>query len=203
MYVNDYGAYPKGTWSALDDPVFWRDQLVFYIHQNWTNDLYRCPGNSLKLGDQLDYDINDYGAGGGGIGGTEPKTSDSISTWSSDRPVRASEILAPTQLLAFGDSVLTGQSMRRLSYYSGALTVLFGGTRFAPGAFYGSSTLDNLPDRISAQRRRHAGRFNVVYCDAHAESLATNHLFGLTDDVMRHWNRDNELHHEAWVNFTR
>ena len=41
--------------------------------------------------------------------------------------------------------------------------------------------------------------FNVVFCDAHVESLKANKLFGLTEDVTRRWNRDNEPHTGAWI----
>lgn len=72
------------------------------------------------------------------------------------------------------------------------------GSLFAPEAFYNQIGVDNLAQRISSQGRRHTGNFNVAYCDSHVELLRTNQLFGLSDDVMRQWNRDNKSHNEVW-----
>lgn len=80
LYLVDFGAYPNGWWWEDEtSPGFWVDQLRPYLHNTYTNELYHCPGNSLKktgtgsitgqLGSgtyypyERDYDINDQGAG--------------------------------------------------------------------------------------------------------------------------------------------
>ena len=198
MYVSDFGAYPAG-WQGMDaDLGMWPDRLRPYLRNGWTNDLYRCPGNPLTrtgiggtiggvgpgsiqffVPGQRDYDINDLGAGGGGIGMFKYPDG-------SARYVRESDVLAPAQMLAFGDSVLTGDPMRLDSYFSTA--TYYRQAWFTPPSH----------DAVSSQARRHKGRFNVVFCDGHTESLKTNQLFGLKDEVMSLWNRDHESHREFW-----
>ncbi len=115
------------------------------------------------------------------------------------RQVRESEVLVPAQTLAFGDSALTPA----LAQFSA----------FSPEAYYGCppSVVEfqngwggsSLQDRASAQASRHSGRFNAVFCDNHVECRKTNELFGLTDSVMRLWNRDNQPHRELWSAYGR
>jgi len=51
---------------------------------------------------------------------------------------------------------------------------------------------------LSYESQRHHGLFNVVFCDAHVESLKTIKLFGVTEDVTPRWNRDHQPHTGAW-----
>lgn len=202
MYVSDFGAYPNGWWWAEGSSVgFWVDQLKPYVLNTWTNELYRCPGNTLprstaggiagQMGDpnhpgvfypfDRDYDINDAGEGGGGIGGIAYKGSDGV--WRESRHVKDEEVVSPGNLLAYGDSVLLPPGDE---------------TRFAPRAFYRKVNPPDKARRAAAQAARHAGRFNVVFADGHTGSFKTNELFALKDDAMRRWNKDNESHPEIW-----
>ena len=46
-------------------------------------------------------------------------------------------------------------------------------------------------------RRRHGGRFNILFCDVHVENLKPQNLFDVRrSDVLRRWNRDNLPHRE-------
>jgi len=142
-----------------------------------------------------DYDINDAGAGGGGIG-----FQTLVETFRPNGYVRDSAVVAPSQMLAFGDSVLKeGFGFTDMIGRS----ILWGSSRFDPAAYYGSRFPFNTPELTKAQIQRHHGKFNVAFCDAHVESLKTNQLFGLKDDVIRLWNRDHEPHPEAWSKFFR
>jgi prepilin-type N-terminal cleavage/methylation domain-containing protein/prepilin-type processing-associated H-X9-DG protein len=210
LYVGDFGAYPNGHWwSGSDGGVSrWVDQLKPYVRNGWSNDLNRCPANPLKhssVGDlfvgeigsasnwmvvpgKRDYDINDAGAGGGGIGGIGFQEVGGI--WRPSRHVRELEVLAPAQMLAFGDSILTTIDLESL---------------FSPRVYHaprGYPPLD-YSGRSRAQARRHNGKFNVVFCDGHTESLKASQLFGLNDEAMRRWNKDHEPHREAWASFIR
>ena len=214
MYVADFGAYHRGLWThpAANPWGYWVDQLQTYTGQTWTDELYRCAGNPLKrpltpmvsrpiiqvggisagrgvafsFVPETDYSINDAGAGGGGIGFAGRDEA--------GRPqgyVLEAQVVSPSQMLAVGDSVLT--------YYTESANRRGGGpyheeSPFSRHAYFTTSTAAYTQERISAQAKRHHGRFNVVFCDGHVESLETDQLFGPTDGVLRLWNRDHEPH---------
>lgn len=208
MYVADFGAYHRGLWTHPGAAPwgYWVDQLQPYTGHTWTNELYRCAGNPLRraltpmvsrpsagfggvgfsFAPETDYSINDAGAGGGGIGFA---TRDEAG-----RPqgyVFEAQVVSPSQMLAIGDSVLT--------YYTEWANRRGGGpyheeSPFSRHAYVTTTTAAHTPERVSAQARRHNGRFNVVFCDGHVESLKTNQLFGSTARVLRRWNRDHELY---------
>jgi prepilin-type N-terminal cleavage/methylation domain-containing protein/prepilin-type processing-associated H-X9-DG protein len=202
MYVADYHAYPNGWWwSPGTTAGFWVDQLRPYTRSHWTNELYRCAGLSGRRATNFgmagqyegsggvyyplarDYDINDAGAGGGGFGGSAFLGSDG--QWRPNRHVREEDIVSPSQLVAHGDSVLAGEGTVSL---------------FSPSAFYRKVSVAGL-DKEAAQKKRHEGKFNASFVDGHIAMFKTNQLFGLRDDVMRLWNRDNEPHSESWAAF--
>lgn len=202
LYAADYHAYPNGWWwSPGTTPGFWVDQLKPYTGSYWTNELYRCPGLNTKRGTNFgmagqyeggggvyyplerDYDINDAGVGGGGFGGSAYRGSDG--EWRPNRHVREEEVVSPSQLLAFGDSILSGDGTVSL---------------FAPAAYYRKVTAAGR-EKEGAQKKRHDSKFNVSFADGHTSMLRTNQLFGLQEEVMRLWNRDNQPHNEAWATY--
>lgn len=139
LYVADFGAYSRGLWLPLNaDPVgYWAGLLQPYVQGGLSSDVYRCPGNSswsngswehasLLGAYWLDYDINDTGAGGGGIGFQFLEEGRKPSGY-----VRESEVITPSQLLAFGDSVLTFIQTSVLPNYGKFRT-----SRFAPTDFF-------------------------------------------------------------------
>jgi len=210
-YVADFGSYPRGCWSPMDaDPTGdWRDLLQPYVQpgntklssltcETWfsnerglSNELYLCPGNSSDWFRAFDYDINDAGVAGRGGCGIGFQTNIQIDgNWQHIGYVRDSEVKAPSQMLAFGDSVQTP-----VGCWPGPNGTLNRHSLFWPGSF-------KWPVRVSAQAKRHQGKFNVAFCDGHVESLKTYDLFGFRDDVIRLWNRDHEPHEEAWSRVT-
>jgi prepilin-type N-terminal cleavage/methylation domain-containing protein len=193
LYVNDSSFYPFGDME-------WSIDIYPYTKSFWSNDLYRCPDNFVKrlpsVGSgesgpdgifwptplEHDYAYNTAGAGGDyGLG----ERSDADVQLGLYR-VRDSEVVSPAQMLELGDSILSPMPGE-----------YFGMTYFTPFAYffgYGPP----IPSRAAAQAKRHEGRFSVVFCDDHVESLKTNQLFQITDEVMRLWNRDNQSHPELW-----
>lgn len=192
LYVTGFEVYPTPMMPS------WAEKMRRYTSATWTNELYRCPDNfvprrlvsgaSGTLGSgglnpvesypaERDYDYNDGGMGGGGLGWSS--LSDGLT-----RPVREAEIVSPSEMLAFGDSVLPTPIMRAGS-----------SSFFSPYAFFGQA---EFPERERAQSRRHSHQFNVFFSDGHLDRLGTYALFSLTPEVMSRWNRDNQPHPEAW-----
>jgi prepilin-type processing-associated H-X9-DG protein len=45
-----------------------------------------------------------------------------------------------------------------------------------------------------AMLQRHVGRWNVLFCDGHVESMRIGELISRDDEVLRIWSRDNQSH---------
>jgi prepilin-type processing-associated H-X9-DG protein/prepilin-type N-terminal cleavage/methylation domain-containing protein len=83
--------------------------------------------------------------------------------------IAESEVVAPSEMMAIGDS-LNG------------------------GIYFGRSP--HLANSITAPSR-HQGRANVVFCDGHVESPTLQFLFADTSDAaLSRWNRDHQPHRE-------
>ena len=51
---------------------------------------------------------------------------------------------------------------------------------------------------VQAIPRRHGGRWNVGFCDAHVENLSARKLFGVRNPTVgRRWNNDHKPHKEV------
>jgi prepilin-type processing-associated H-X9-DG protein len=86
-------------------------------------------------------------------------------------PIKESEVIAPSDMMAIGDS-------------------------FVGGVFFMRQDLKYL-DRNARASSRHQGKANVVFCDGHVESPTLPFLFADTSDAaLSHWNRDNLPHRE-------
>ncbi len=85
-------------------------------------------------------------------------------------PIRESDVVSPSEMMAVGDSVVGGIDFMRqdLKYLEQC----------------GASA-------------RHQGRLNVVFCDGHVESPTLQFLFADTSDAaLSRWNRDHLPHRE-------
>jgi prepilin-type processing-associated H-X9-DG protein len=140
------------------------------------------------------FGLNDYNPPAG------PGAADSTMV----RGVRESEVLIPSDMLAIADAPLmpsvpattdqgdcTGQpDLVWFQYHTGIELDL--GLNLPPGA------VDDAQRELLLMRGRHGGRWNVVFCDAHAENLKTRQLFNPRDQsVLRRWNRDHQPHQDT------
>ncbi len=136
----------------------------------------------------------------GGVGGVQ---GGDVMLWAVEtgdiRFVKADEVVQPSDMLAFGDAPLlyAPQASAPDPPLSGIAD---------EGMWWGEPLyelgLDLSTWNFGAQtlpwvKRRHGGRWNVVFCNAHAENLRTAQLFDLRqDNVAKRWNRDNLPHPE-------
>jgi prepilin-type processing-associated H-X9-DG protein/prepilin-type N-terminal cleavage/methylation domain-containing protein len=96
-------------------------------------------------------------------------------------PVRESEVVAPSMMMAIGDGFEGGNGVIR------------------DGVFVLWRTHGVQDYRESTKRSfaRHQGRANVVFCDGHVESPTLKFLFEDTsDEALVRWNRDHLPHRE-------
>jgi len=114
-------------------------------------------------------------------------------------PIRESQVVNPSEMIALGDAVLVTDSIGGggpirgwlgLTGYFGDLTPTIVG-----------SIIPGLPANDSAVRgmkQRHAGRWNMGFCDGHIESLRPSSLFNTNNlDQRRRWNNDHQPHAET------
>ena len=134
-----------GVWRC-PSPVLW-------LHPN-TNRLEICYGyNSGGVVSDENADDN-FGLGG------RPST---------QTPLKDSEVLNPSEMMAIGDVFEQRPALTRESVYGLALLAY----------------------------QRHQGHANVVFCDGHVESPTLQFLFADTSDAaLSRWNRDHLPHRE-------
>ncbi len=176
-FVAENHAYPSGVAGTnSDNPGSWIAQLqrggfdvskprpYFYSEGVW-----RCPSSRLtrdahSRGSPISYGYNAHGTGGSptnalGLMGHFVSFSAMFS------PINESEVLAPSDMMALGDS-------------------FNGGAFFVRTAPYGRR-----------EPARHQGKVNVAFCDGHVESPTLEFVFQNTNDIaLVRWNRDHLPH---------
>jgi len=213
MYVDDFKAYPIYTFDQdgfLIPISFWPDELRPYTQQDWTNALYRCPsyrGLTLPrtdIGDPLgSYGYNANGTRFAfsplGLGGylTEPDN------WDSVEPIREARVVQPANMIALGDANLMWLIPPVLKAYYGVdgPTTYTGFSRLDINSWL-RTTAPGFGGRegvLRATEKRHRGRFEVVFCDGHAEGIPYTRLFEKSDAALRRWNNDHEPHADQLV----
>lgn len=195
MYLDEQGTYPlffDDRKTALTNR-FWAEFLRPYSAQSWSDTLFRCPGypttNLPYLFIQGDwrehkgsYDMNLTGSGMEMLGVGKAWIG---AAWGEARAVREGEVVAPSDLILYGDSLIP-------------VGVVLGLSHLSFQDYQKNLTGTSRERQQALENRRHRGLFNLVFCDGHVESLRTNRVFEPTDEVTRRWNRDHEPHRDAW-----
>lgn len=150
----------EGVWKCpgANKPLNWpTNQLYISYGYNYSGTSQRTDTNSLGLGGQL--------------------------MWNNPRspapPVKESEVISPSEMMAIGDGLVGGHGVIR-----DGLRAL--GRASDTQDYFGST---------KRSYARHAGKANVVFCDGHVESPTIKRLFEDTDDdALVRWNRDHQPH---------
>ncbi len=181
-FVTDNQAYPS-AWSGTnsENPGSWMSQ-----HQRGGFDVsrpsakllsqgvWRCPSAQFSSGatrtgaTELSYGYNAHGGSRAGPEQALGLMGHFVSSPAAISPIRESEIIVPSDMMALGDSFKGG--------------VFF--SRTAPAA--------------SMAAARHQHKVITAFCDAHVESQAVGFVFSDTNDIaLVRWNRDHLPHREA------
>lgn len=125
--------------------------------------------------------------------------------------VREGEVVNPAEMIALGDSILGYGSDTAAPQFVGRI---MGWWNFSSGMFMsnvGIRQILQLPQSsggsaAAAQeitltqartQTRHGGRFNVLFCDGHVETLKPQQLLNYSNSaIMARWYRDNQPHPE-------
>ncbi len=184
--VNNINKKPA---SGPDSDRFWTGKLVregFGISQPTTNfnqtGVWRCP--SARWADSMlrgGFPLSSYGYNDDKFQGNALRPSGDmfglqghyVPDAESFGPIAESEVVAPSDMMAIGDS------------------------------FEGNWLFMRRPVEIFEEsgniRSRHQRKANVVFCDGHVESPTLKFLFEDTSDTaLMRWNRDNQPHREKW-----
>jgi len=211
-YVADFQAYPW-PWAPYDE---YTRQVNYYgmleepprTTTTWGErreyarkyvGVFRCPSDKRSASLSSTYVIPSYtvnlwglmslrrqpnlGLGGSGYFGA--KEGDQLLA-----PTRESEIVASSEMMAWGDNAFGSNDGIIAPYGSAGFGRL------------GDGPTGTIPVEIARQEtaevyERHRGALNVMFCDGHVESVKVRTLFIDTSDVaLRRWNQDNEPHRE-------
>ncbi len=216
LHVMDNGTYPVATEDpsvSLTDYTFWSELLKPYTDATWTNKLYSCPDykGPTSFGNGSALPIGSYGYNGNGVkwtpsdlglGGAVVKVALSDRLGKLDTSwLRVSEakVVAPSEMIAIGDSPITWVPAGTLNKYYGANTQKEGyaGWNLLDiniRNFHARPNFAGSPGVISATLKRHNGHYNVAFCDGHTEFIKQEKLFADSDASLRRWNNDNEPH---------
>jgi prepilin-type N-terminal cleavage/methylation domain-containing protein/prepilin-type processing-associated H-X9-DG protein len=201
--------YIGARWPECTDPVFqtWHP-LAAKMSAKPKNGIYVCPGyNRLNvvyggkagdpfLGGAYAYNWNGMGrntaiqSGGKyslGLGGSYD-----ASARTHFALARESEVIAPSEMIAFGDAALGFPSEERIG-------VVFLEWGLSDRSLTGHSfDAQEKQLRLSRYSRRHAGsKFNLSFADGHVEYLPPTKAFNFRNAaVARRWNRDHSPHPE-------
>ena len=113
------------------------------------------------------------------------------------RPIRESEVLQPSRMIAMGDAILLNEPTPPSVAQSqtGDPKGYFGFDNLAWGIVApGYIQMDWIQRK---QMKRHQGRWNVLFGDTHVQNMKYRELFDYkSDEVRRLWNKDHEPHRE-------
>ena len=133
--------------------------------------VWRCPSPVLWLRPDTNLLAICYGYNSGGVVSDE-NADDNFGLGgrpSTQTPLKDSEVLNPSEMMAIGDVFEQRPALTRESVYGLALVAY----------------------------QRHQGHANVVFCDGHVESPTLPFLFTDTSDTaLSRWNRDHQPHRE-------
>jgi len=170
----------------------------------WHTTVWHCtaiPLSGFTLGTKTsntyysfaNYGYNAYGLrrwedadslGLGGHKGNRIPTNAVDSPYLDSPPVRESEVINPSEMMAIGDGFIGG---------NGVIV----DTTDNRGRLQRTSGLQDIGGSTARSYLRHQGKANVVFCDGHVESPTLNFLFEDTsDDALVRWNRDHLPHRE-------
>lgn len=224
LYVQDYEKYPllaSVTRTDLPDGSKWYEDLLPYLKQHWTNDLFACPS---YRGDVLDgHQIQDHvfelsvGSYAYNIGTADANGSPKFGLAGKFDPAGAltqfaisdKDVKVPSDMIMAGDAFST-LSQRRgiilvgLEAFSRKLPAQWGISASDGGGNGGSGGGGGSGDSGSSggsrqSNDRHLGKLNVVFGDAHVETPTYKHLLlDLSPQYLRRWHVDNEPHSELF-----
>lgn len=181
---------------SIQDSILhnWFKALEPHVGVSRKGQVYRCPGYPTAIppagsdGVQA-YGYNQYGPSpldnmwGLGLGEVN---GDWIYQLPEDR------VVAPSQMIAIADHYSADRQDHQALRIAEPLTLMIG---------FQYGTESDKEQARKATRRRHTGKFNVLFVDGHVESAKPSKLFSDSDSALRRMHNDNQPHRGTifWV----
>ncbi len=209
------------------NPRYWHERLEPYTRTKWRTWLYWagerppsgiqvCPSYGRLRGMLNDsqgcYGYNNTGfmAPAGkelGLGGTDLRKQPPIGglhniAVDEIRFIKESQVTRPSEMIAIGDAHLMDISIIGSGPPQFLGSIELNGpeleTAYELGILPEAFITPFAADKSCAWvRKRHLGRWNVIFCDGHVENRKTAELFDPRQEkVAQRWNRDNQPHKE-------
>ena len=221
-YKDDFKAYPVYRTMTADEHgqimsgTYWLGNLEPYMNakvpyaaslwmsNDWPKCVYDCPSFKRLRGHapNRSYAYNVCGVGPEdtaksslGLGG-ERMVPDNKPAWGIDayRPNGEGEVLQPSDMIALGDGLLGKNTTQTVP--SGYPTIFVDDYL---GEFCGdiwSFANHDWQSFFRAAYLRHSGRFNLSFCDGHAEYLRWQAFYAPVPELYKRWNNDHQPHLE-------
>ncbi len=219
-YADDQKGYPvssegdlAGSWVRNIEPYVGAkfNYLVYSGRASGSSRVFQCPSYAKTIALPATiltvfsnwyvyapfgaYAYNSAGAGNAMGLGWAPNGTNVWTGAPQGRPVRESEVVSPSAMIALADAPMTG-----VNYGSpGAWAVGYSELGFYWGWEY-SRDADpawSSDPRVIFIKKRHQNRWNFVCCDGHTQILPTRRFFNYKDDeLLKLWNRDHLAHRE-------
>jgi prepilin-type processing-associated H-X9-DG protein/prepilin-type N-terminal cleavage/methylation domain-containing protein len=221
MYVEESGVYPPILWWPALEPFLrtaWptNDNFREAPYAARPQSVYACPAYNKLHGLYVQFFENtgsgrgSYGYNAWGVyinhsagwtGGTLGLAGESgeVSGQEIYVQIKQSQVINPSGMNEVGDAFLFAVSGTGFNWVAGSPFLdeavrqgeLFKGLVLDPSYGAGGGYY------LDWMRTRHGGRWNVGFCDGHVESLRAKDLFDRrSDDVLAHWNNDNQSHRD-------
>ena len=216
---NYYPVYNVDPSVSLDNQ-FWHQALKPYTDSAWTNKLYRCADyQGLTIdGNEDGAPLGSYGYNANGVkftpselglggGLTKVSLEEQIEGLLGDMlRISDTRVRAPSDMIALGDATLvwTPAALARALYATDTTKDTYDGMALVDINSRNGVERPNYAGSqgvIQATLRRHNGRYNIVFCDAHVEAIHRDKLFLKTDTALSRWNNDHEPHADLLTRF--
>ncbi|MCW5551757.1 MAG: prepilin-type N-terminal cleavage/methylation domain-containing protein [Verrucomicrobiae bacterium] len=207
LYLEEGSVYPGVGRTTYASP--WFMQLEPYLGDRWpTNDnpangVFACPGyNRISGRYRHGYDtIFDSGRGAYGYNFSETAAGIpdrqcrglggyTVNESGRGRPLKESQVVRPTEMIAVTDSVVEAHAPNYNSYSPGYPLASY--AALSDPLFMGISDQRSLDGGRRFYARRHKDRFTTLFCDGHVEVRKVDELFNpFRTDVRQRWHFDN------------
>jgi prepilin-type N-terminal cleavage/methylation domain-containing protein/prepilin-type processing-associated H-X9-DG protein len=217
MYASETDGYPPGDAPPLigQSNLLWMQKLVRYVGDKWPADtevpgtgqyngiaprgVYSCPGYNRVGGmywtvQQAAVGAYGYSANTGLMGQPDFRAFFVLPLGpTGSQAVRESQVIAPSQMIAIGDSEILPFSNLPSDPLTGQYIAPFPMLQFQ--SLFPAYEVSTPYNR--AMLKRHDGKWNMVFCDGHVEHGTAISFFNWTNDVAaRRWSRDNQVHRQ-------
>lgn len=209
LYVSDYSVYP--IHMAFINQVYqssWTEGIAPYLTKNTEQSVFTCPAFRNAIPNETydnSYGYNTSGVERWGYSGTQLGLAEMYLPRPYMFPMSADDIIQtketmirkPDDMIEIGDAVILASSVENGQPFGNkdlSVGLWLGRLYYTPVDPSDKTEINSK----NAVMKRHNGKFNIIFCDSHLESLSPK-IFNVNNDAtLRRWNNDNQPHREGY-----